>query len=141
MPDIPYIRPLGRRAYVSIPKHMKNTKNNHSKWLTIPIEQQTFDSADYGNHVAIDNPNGPWADDSGDFWGFRPDFSYVGTVNQQFGFFVNPNNPVLPWHGYPIVPFSNKKYRISEGLLARWVNEEIIDEDDIVDIIRQKKIK
>ena len=50
MPNIIYEREVGRRKYVSIEKHRSVAHNRHSKWLSINIEKDLFDYADYGNY-------------------------------------------------------------------------------------------
>lgn len=140
MPDIQYIRPVGRRIYTSTAKHQRHAHNNHSKWVSVPIEQQTFDAADYGNHHQATG-NLPWENGDGNFWGFLFNFPEVGTEKQQFGYFVNSNNPVNYWHGYPAIPFSKKRLFISQELIARWVDEGFLEEDDVEDLLKQKRIK
>ena len=61
MPNIIYEREVGRRKYVSIEKHRSVAHNRHSKWLSINIEKDLFDYADYGNYeknVEKDNSAG-----------------------------------------------------------------------------------
>ncbi len=140
MADIIYNRPVGRPQYICIAKHQLHARNAHSKWLGVPIEKETFDAADYGNHNQTPG-NFPWQDNNGNYWGFLNNFPFVGTEKQQFGFFINPNNPNLAWHGYPATPFSKKRLYVSQELIQRWVDEGFLDYDDINDIINQKRVK
>jgi hypothetical protein len=139
MPDIPYQRNNRPRQYLSISKHQSTARNNSSKWININVEKQTFDTADYGNFT-LSNGSIAWIDANGNLWGFLEGFPYIGTERQQFGYFQNPNNPVLEWHGFPIIPFSKDRYRISDQLLERWVNEGYLDQDDIPTLINKRRI-
>jgi len=147
--DIPYQRAERARQYVSISKHMKSARNNYSKWVCIPIERQTFDAADYGNHQQLSgelpwvdskgNKWGPeWMDAEGNLWGFLSGFADVGVDGEQFGFFPAPTNQTDPWHGYPIIPFQKRK--ISQELLSLWVEKNYINEDDIPSIVLGRKV-
>ena len=125
MPNILYARPNRARQYLSIEKHQRHANNMHAKWESIPIERQTFDAADYGNHSRTD----------GELWGVLQNYERVGVDGEQFGFFGRPRNATDAWHGFPVVPFNKHKkgqrYHISIELLNRWVEEHVIDEDDI----------
>lgn len=139
MPDREYDRPQGRRQYLSIAKHQRVARNRHSKWIDFPTERSVFDNADNGT---LNQTQGiAWLDDNGNLWGFLSDFSDVGLNGEQFGFFDNPNNVVHRWHGFPIIPFSNPRYSISDNLLNRWVNEGVFDEDDIPTLLKKRKIR
>jgi hypothetical protein len=139
MPDIPYIRPNRTRQYLSISKHQFNSSNNHSKWLSFSIETKTFDTADYGNFT-LTVGSISWTDSNGNLWGFLNDFPDLGTSKQQFGYFENPNNLSLSWHGFPIIPFSAARYKIDDELLERWVHNGVLDRDDIPAIKQRKRI-
>jgi hypothetical protein len=140
MPNLPYNRPEGRRQYLSIAKHQFHAANNHSKWLNINIERLVFDNADYGgfNHV---NPQLAWSDHNGNLWGLLQNLADVGSQRQQFGYFENPNLPNHQWHGFPIIPFSQSRYSISDGLLTRWVLEGVLDQDDVPALLKKKRIR
>lgn len=139
MPDIPYKRDPARRKYLSISKHMRQALNGYSKWVHVKIERRTFDNADYGLLDGKGSGNA-WLDVKGNLWGFITGFAEVGTKREQFGFFEDPVNPVLEWHGFPIIPFSEKRYEICDELLTRWVEEELIDPDDIPQLKKGRKI-
>lgn len=130
-----------RKALLSRSKHQLNGSGNHAKWLSQPIEEATFDSADYGNFTKS-NGDVSWISD-GNLWGFQlisNSIQTVGTKHQQFGFFPATRNPTDHWHGYPIIPFSekNKKYNISKELLERWVLDGYLSNEDIAIIIKGK---
>ena len=130
MPDLEYDRPAGRRRYLSIAKHMRVAQNTHNKWIGINIEREVFDNADYGN---FDHQLGfdPWMCDNGTLWGLERNRGDVGMTREQFGYFEPPTNPGGEWHGFPIVPFSRSRYHISDELLLRWVDDVVLQEDDI----------
>ena len=75
-------------------------------------------------------------------WGFikrSGNIITVGTEKQQFGFFPKVQNPQSDdWHGYPVIPFKekNKKYDISNSLLEFWVDNNVLNEDEITTIIQ-----
>jgi len=139
VPDIEYDREGRDKQYLSINKHQKNARNGYSKWVSINIEKEVFDNADYGNftHVVGDIH---WADQEGNLWGMHQDYESVGMAKEQFAFFVNPENAQGRWHGYPIVPFSTGKYAISQELIALWVEKEILDADDVAHLVNKKRI-
>ena len=141
MADIPYNRPQGRRQYVSTAKHQAHSTNKHSnKWTSVNIERQVFDIADYGGYDHS-NPQVSWTDSNGNMWGFLNGFATVGLNGEQFGYFENPNNEVLQWHGFPIIPFSQSRYAICNILLTLWVNSGFFDEDDIPALLNKKRIR
>ncbi len=140
MPDIEYKRPDGRKKYLSIAKHQANANNRHSKWISMNIERDLFDYADYGNFDKIDNGDLSWACQEGNLWSLQQDRSNVGQNKEQFGFFQKPANQNDEWHGFPIIPFSKKRYLISEILLKRWVSIGIITENDVPAILNKKRI-
>ncbi len=130
-----------RKALLSRSKHQVNGSGHFAKWVSQPIEEATFDAADYGN---LTNSEGdtPWISD-GHLWGFQinsDDIVTVGTNNQQFGFFPKTRNITDHWHGYPVIPFGtrNKKYNISSDLLEKWVSDGHFSEEDIATLIRGK---
>ena len=140
MPDIPYQRPAGQKRYSSISKHQVHARNRFSKWVSIRIERLTFDTADYGtfNH---NTPQPSWMDANGNMWGFMHRFVNVGVDGEQFGYFENPNNPVNHWHGFPVTPFSQKRYVIDNTLLTLWVASGHFDEDDIPALKQKRRIR
>lgn len=140
MPDIIYLRPDGRRKYLSINKHQATTRGKHSKWVSINIEKDLFDYADYGNYTKTPNTNLSWICSKGNMWGIMQDRSSIGTNNQQFGFFQQPVNVNDEWHGYPVIPFSKERLNIPNDLLIRLVTDGILDTDDIPMIIKKKRI-
>lgn len=145
MPDLIYNRPIHRKKYISIHKHQRNTHNTYSKWVSINVEKDIFDYADFGNLKKSENPNDnlnmiSWTCVSGNMWGLQHDYSDVGTEKQQFGFFVRPVNINDEWHGYPMIPFSNSLYFISDELLIAWAENNIITVDDIPMIKAKKRI-
>ena len=140
MADIEYIRPEGRKKYLSISKHQANANNNYSKWINMNIERDLFDYADYGNFQKNDNGNLSWACRAGNLWSLNPDRSSVGQNKEQFGFFQKPANQNEEWHGFPIIPFSKSRYSISDNLLDRWVQFGVISEDDVPAILNKKRI-
>lgn len=140
MPDIIYNRPQGRKRYLSITKHQSVTRNRFSKWISVNVERDCFDYADYGNYAKTPNTHLSWTCASGNMWSIRQDRSSVGIDNEQFGFFQMPVNQNDEWHGYPVIPFSQERLAISDMLLQRWVNEGIIDAEDIPMIIKKKRI-
>lgn len=137
MANIVYQRPIGRRKYLSISKHFAHARNGYSKWLDINIERNTFDCADYGNfsHLVSDES---WTDSNGNLWGFLQNFPDVGVDGEQFGFFPVTQNTTDEWHGYPIIPFVEKE--LSQELLQSWVDDQVIDEDDVTQIIHKRKV-
>lgn len=143
MPNIDYIRPQGRPQYLSITKHQSIARNNFSKWISVQIEREVFDNADYGtyDHQNLPNPIVSWTDGNGNMWGFKQGFLTVGLDGEQFGYFENPGNPVLQWHGFPIIPFCQSRYAISANLLNLWVNRGFFDEDDIPALLNKKRIR
>lgn len=140
MANIPYDRGEGKKKYVSIEKHQLHVNNAHAKWLSVNIERNLFDHADYGNFEHNEQSRS-WTDENENMWSFENDFSVVGSQKEQFGYFENPGNPNFDWHGFPIIPFSKSRYHISENLLEYWVEEGFLDEDDIPAIINKKRIK
>ncbi len=139
MSNIIYNRPESRKKYISISKHQKNARNNHSKWKSINIERDLFDYADYGNFEKQEGFDS-WICSSGNMWALQEDRSSVGTDKQQFGFFQAPSNDNGEWHGFPIIPFSESRYNISTNLLERWIREGVISEDDIPNIKKRRRI-
>lgn len=139
MPDLPYNRPEGRRRYLSISKHQQHAKNGYAKWKSVPIERSVFDTGDYGN-FQLQEGMLAWLDDNQNMWGFLKDHPEVGVDKEQFGFFQNPNNAQLEWHGFPIIPFSQKRYEIPDHLLTRWVQQGCIAAEDIPAIKNKKRI-
>jgi hypothetical protein len=140
MPDIIYTRPAHRKRYISIAKHQSTAINKHSKWVSINMERDLFDYADYGNFQKLDNTNLSWICQVGNMWSLCQDRSSVGTQQQQFGYFQKPANVHDEWHGFPVIPFSKKRYNLSDNLLERWINEGIINEDDVPNIMNKKRI-
>ena len=141
MPNIIYEREVGRRKYVSIEKHRSVAHNRHSKWLSINIEKDLFDDADYGNYEKnVEKDNSGWLCASGNLWALQNDKSSVGDKNQQFGYFQKPGYPDGEWHGFPIVPFSQKRYCISSDLLSKWTDQGVISVDDISAIMKKRRI-
>lgn len=140
MPDLIYERPEGRRSYLSTAKHQFNAQNEHAKWISINIERDLFDYADYGNYQKEPDTNIGWICISGNMFSLQQDRSSVGRDMEQFGFFQAPANPQGEWHGFPIIPFSKSRYNISDELLEQWVNEGIIEEDEVSMIIKKKRI-
>lgn len=139
MHDIPYIRPNGRKKYISTIKHQRNANNSHNKWNDVRTERNTFDVADYGN-FELEEGKLSWINDDGNMYGFLQGFPSVGINSEQFGFFQNPGNPSLEWHGFPIVPFSKSRYSISKSLFETWVNIGYISEEDIPSIMNKRRI-
>lgn len=139
MPDFPYQRNNRTRQYLSIEKHQRTARNDYSKWINMNVERQTFDTADYGD-FSLSIGSISWLDSNGNLWGFLEGFPDLGTARQQFGYFENPNNPVLEWHGFPIIPFSKDRYRINDELLELWVNDGFLDQDDIPALINKRRI-
>lgn len=130
MPNIPYDRPGRQRQYLSIQKHHRTSrKKNASKWESVIKEKENFDIADFGNFSKTLG-NQSWEDDNQNLWGFLPDFEVVGTRGEQFGFFPKPTNTHDRWHGYPIIPFKGG-HNISSNLLEVWIDQELIDSDDV----------
>lgn len=142
MPDIQYIRTDGRRKYISIAKHQSIARNKYAKWLSLDIERSLFDYADYGGFIGIEvgENNDSWVCDKGNMWALQKNRTDVGSNKEQFGFFQKPSNENDEWHGFPIIPFSKSRYCISEKLLQRWIEENVITEDDIPAIIKKKRI-
>lgn len=138
MPDREYNRPNRDRQYISIQKHHHTSRNKYgSKWISFEIEKDTFDSADYGNFRKNQVGNS-WEDLEGNLWGFLLNIENVGTKGEIFGFFDKPRNITDRWHGYPIFPFAPRS--IPNNLVERWINEGLLDEDDISTLIKKKKI-
>lgn len=138
MPNIEYNRAGRPRQYISIQKHHHTSRwKNASKWISYDIEKDTFDAADYGNHNRTEDDQ-PWLDDRGNLWGFLNDLIDVGSKGEVFGFFDRPRNISDRWHGYPIFPFAPKA--IPRMLIQHWIDEEILDEDDIISLIKKKKM-
>lgn len=137
MPNINYDRENRDRQYISIQKHHRNARNEYSKWFSLELEKDTFDAADYGNHEHREGDES-WADDRGNLWGFLENFPDVGTEGEQFGFFQQVRNPTDRWHGFPIIPFQKK--RISDELLAFWLENNYIDEHYIQTLLKRKKL-
>jgi hypothetical protein len=140
MPDIIYSRPTHRKRYLSIGKHQSNANEKHSRWISIIIERDLFDFADYGNFEKNEGNNLSWVCQTGNMWSLNQDRSSVGTMNQQFGFFQKPTNPNDEWHGYPVIPFSKSRLHISETLLERWVNEGVLNIEDVPNIMNKRRI-
>lgn len=139
MPNIDYNRPNKARQYISITKHQSIAVNKYSKWINVAIERAVFDNADNGT---LDQSQGiAWLDSTGNMWGFLQHFAVIGLNGEQFGFFDNPNNPALRWHGFPVIPFSNSRYSINSELLERWVAEGVFDQDDIPVLLAKRRIK
>lgn len=140
MPTIEYTRPEGRRKYLSIAKHQSNANNNHSKWVSMNVEKDLFDYADYGNFRKAESHTLSWLCAAGNLWSLQPNKSDVGKGKEQFGFFQKPTNLNGEWHGFPIIPFSKSRYNLTEGLIKRWVDEGVIDEDDVPAIMNKRRI-
>jgi hypothetical protein len=140
MPDIVYTRPANRKKYISIAKHQTTALNSYSKWLSINIERNLFDYADYGNFNKTANTNLSWTCQSGNMWSLNQDRSSVGTQKEQFGFFQKPSNLNDEWHGYPVIPFSKNRLNISDSILERWITEGVINVDDVPNIMNKKRI-
>ena len=140
MPDIRLETILYKKKYLSRSKHHKLSRNKFSKWISIPIEVETFNNSEYGTIVSSQNVE--WICDNGHMWGFikrSGNIITVGTEKQQFGFFPKVQNPQSDdWHGYPVIPFKekNKKYDISNSLLEFWVDNNVLNEDEITTIIQ-----
>lgn len=140
MPDIEYLRPPGRKKYKCIAKHQSQASSEHSRWIDMNIEKHTFDNADYGNFAHSQGLASWICTSQGNMYGLQQDYSDVGTDKQQFAFFQKPANLHDEWHGFPIIPFSKTRYAISDNLLKRWVDEEVISADDIPTILKKKRI-
>lgn len=140
MPDIDYDRPTRPRQYLSINKHQRTATSHYNKWICINTEKQVFDNADYGS-ISGNGNNDAWLDTKGNLWGFLELFEFVGLDYEQFGYFEDPCNPVLKWHGFPVIPFSESRYVICDELLLRWVNEGLLDEDDIPTLKNKRRIR
>jgi hypothetical protein len=142
MADIAYNRAGRQRQYVSIAKHQANAHNKHAKWTSVNIERLVFDNADFGNFAHSDNPPSlAWVDNTSNMWGFLQNYGEVGTNREQFGYFENPNNAALPWHGFPVIPFSKSRYSISNALITLWVTSGFMDEDDVPALLGKKRLK
>lgn len=139
MPDLVYNRPANRKKYISSAKHQANAQNPFSKWINMNVERNIFDFADYGNFQKLDN-HISWTCTSGNMYGLNQNRDEVGTERQQFGFFQKPSNVDGEWHGFPIIPFSQDRYNISDALLDRWVNEGVLNVDDVPNIMKKKRI-
>lgn len=139
MPPLKYPRPEGRRKYQTIDKHRAQAVNEWSKWKNVPTERLTFDAADYGNHTASTGKDA-WEDDDGNLWGFLHTLPIIGTEKEQFGFFPRTTNASDEWHGYPIIPFTKDGRNISPKLISRWINEELIEAEDIEDLKDGRRI-
>lgn len=132
-------RPDGRRKYISIQKHHYTSKiKDANKWVSVQIELDTFDAADYGNLTKTPGHDS-WEDASGNLWGFLDNFQCVGTKKEQFGFFPITSNANDPCHGYPIIPFK-RGYVISNTLIKKWIAQEVLDEDDIYVLKKGKRL-
>jgi len=142
MANIPYNRPGRQRQYLSITKHQSIANNSHSKWISVSVERLTFDNADYGhfNHN-ISPPAISWTDITGHMWGFLQNYSEVGMNREQFGYFENPYNSALRWHGFPVIPFSQTRYCISNTLITLWVDLGLMDQDDVPALLNKKRLK
>lgn len=143
MPNLEYIRSVGKKKYLSIEKHQPTASNTHAKWESIAIERDLFDFADFGNFDKIDDPVKyiEWqCPESLNMWSIGKSKESVGKNKEQFGFFQKPVNVNEPWHGFPIVPFSKSRYKISERLFNLWVHHDIIAKDDIPSILKKKRI-
>ncbi len=140
MPNIQLTTRLNKKKYLSRSKHHQHSREKFSKWLSQPIEVETFDNAEYGTIVSGQNEE--WICDNGHMWGFikrSGSIIAVGTEKQQFGFFPKVQNPQSDdWHGYPVIPFKekNKKYDISKSLLKFWVDNDVLNEDEVATIIK-----
>lgn len=104
------------------------------------IEKDLFDYADYGNFQKTENGNLSWACEAGHLWSLNSNKTNVGKQKEQFGFFQKPANQNDEWHGFPIVPFSKSRYKLSNSLIKRWVREGVIHEDDVPAIMNKKRI-
>lgn len=141
MTDIRIPRPNRPKQLISRHKHQRSTRNSYSKWLSVTIEERTFDAADYGNfRKQTGDPSWISADN---LWGFLIDrnqtIETLGTEEQQFGFFPKTRNPTDEWHGYPVIPFqrgANKKYKISPELLQKWVDNGYLTEDQVAKLVK-----
>ncbi len=140
MPDIKYKRPEGKKKYLSIAKHQSKTKNKYAKWISMNVERDLFDYADYGNFQKKDYGNLEWKCDVGNLWSLQADRSTVGQDGEQFGFFEKPVNQNGEWHGFPIIPFSKSRYKLSNSLIIRWVKDGVINQDDVPAILNKKRI-
>lgn len=140
MPDLIYSRPAHRKKYISIAKHLSTAINSYSKWISLNIERDLFDYADYGNFTKTENTNLSWICQGGNMWSLNQNRSSVGAQKEQFGFFQQPANQAGEWHGYPAIPFSKGRLHISEDLLKRWVNEGVIAVEDVPNIMNKKRI-
>lgn len=139
MTDFNVDRQGRQRQYVSIQKHHYTSRNSKAnKWESRSKEEQTFDSADYGN-LTKQPAHQSWEDHCTNLWGFINNFEYVGTNREQFGYFPTTQNLQDRWHGYPVIPFK-KGYEIPRALIERWVNQELLNPDDIPNLINGKKI-
>lgn len=142
MANISYNRPGRQRQYLSIAKHQVHANNNHAKWINVNTERQTFDNADYGNFDhSVNPPSLSWIDITGNMWGFLQNYVEVGTAREQFGYFENPNNPALEWHGFPVIPFSKSRYSISATLINLWVTSGYMDEDDVPALLNKRRLR
>lgn len=142
MADISYNRPGRARQYVSIVKHQRIARNKYAKWKSVDIERVAFDNADYGNFSHSANPpNHSWADSAGNMWGFLQGYEELGVNREQFGYFENPKNSQLQWHGFPVIPFSKSRYSISDDLIELWVDLGVMDEDDVPALLDKKRLK
>lgn len=152
MMDKRIVRPAGEKPYKSLHKHYHNSADDASKWISRDIEERVFNNADYGSitgeKLEDEDDNGDevksWVDSNGNMWGFLMGFDDVGTENQQFGFFDSPVNQNDDWHGFPVLPFTKKRYRICKELIIRWVRDGLLKEDEIPSLkkglrIRKKK--
>ncbi|MDQ1858301.1 hypothetical protein SAMN05421856_105116 [Chryseobacterium taichungense] len=143
MPNINYTRPIGRKKYISIEKHQSTARNKYAKWISINVERDLFDYADYGNFTKIENNpiDIEWTcTSSNNMWSLLPNKNSVGQDNEQFGFFQRPVNDNDDWHGFPVIPFSKSRYNISKDLLNLWVEKGVISIDDISSIVKRKRI-
>ncbi len=142
MADIAYNRAGRQRQYLSTAKHQANAHNNHAKWTSVNIERLVFDNADFGNFThTVNPPSIAWVDNTGNMWGFLQNYGEVGTNREQFGYFENPNNVALQWHGFPVIPFSKSRYSISNALITLWVTSGFMDEDDVPALLGKKRLK
>ncbi|MGJ0495349.1 hypothetical protein [Aliarcobacter cryaerophilus] len=139
MPEID-LSHRSNKKYLSIPKHQKNARNDHSKWETIDLEIETFNNGDNGS---IDGTiKESWLCQT-NLWGFSKNndgVKIVGTEKQQFGFFETPRNETDHWHGYPIIPFKSKekKHDICKSLLNKWKDGEVLTSDEIANLVKGK---
>jgi len=70
-----------RKVLLSRSKHQANGSGNFAKWLSQPIEEATFDAADYGNLTkSVGDPS--WISD-GHLWGFQLNSNNIEIVGRK----------------------------------------------------------